>query len=56
MGKKSSQKYVNSLKIKEQLLNKVENIVAKGEIAQLSQCFQKKSAGEASIRGNELRS
>ena len=39
--------------MKEQLLNKVENIVAKGEIVQheqfllWSQCFQKLSAAEA---------
>ena len=43
-----SQKYRNGLKLKEQLLNKVENSVAKLEIVHyymslliLSQCFQK---------------
>ena len=44
--------------MKEQLLNEVENIVAKGEIAHLyneqlllilPQCFQKSSAAKASI-------
>ena len=40
--------------MKEQLLNKVENFLAKGEIASLeqifffSQCFQKSSAAESS--------
>ena len=40
--------------MKEQLLNKVENILAKGKIAHhekfllLTQCFQKSSAAEAS--------
>ena len=52
--KKSWQKYGKPLWMKELSLNRVKNIVAKGEIAQyekfllLLQCFQKSSAAEAS--------
>ena len=53
--KSSRQKYAKSLLMKIVLLNKVENIVAKGEMAcfeqflLLSQCFQNVSAAKAYI-------
>ena len=46
--KSSDQKHGNSLYIEVLLLERVENIVAKGEIALLSECFLKSSAAEAS--------
>ena len=52
----TSQKYGKCSEMKTFLLNRVENIVAKGEISHyeqfdlLSQCFQKSSAAEESKR------